>query len=106
LFQGIVLPSSLGSNSPGLLDPEDEGIMTLHMSGTTYPVTQRHLPEDMNPQQHFCKNLKSCMSLPSPNVVGRSFSLYLLEPSHVPLCRVYFKDRSITTTLCYGKSPL
>ena len=59
LFQGIVLPSSLGSHSPGLLDPEDEGTVTLHMSGTTYPVTQCHLPVDVNPQQHWCENLKS-----------------------------------------------
>ena len=85
VFQGIVLPSSLGSHSPGLLDPEDEGTMTLQMSGTTYPVTQRHLPEDLNPQQHWCENLKSRMSLTSLNMVGRSFSHYVLEPSHIDM---------------------
>ena len=97
-FKGIVLPSSLGSHSPGLLDPEDEGTVTLHMSETTYPVTQCHLPEDVNPQQHWCENLKSRMLLTSLTVVGRSFSHYVLEPSRIPLCRVYFQDSSTSTT--------
>jgi len=29
------------------------------MSGTTHPMTQCHIAEDMNPQQHWHQNLKS-----------------------------------------------
>jgi hypothetical protein len=48
------MPSPAGPNSPGLLDSEDDGTMVLEMSGTTYPITQGHISEDLNPQQHCC----------------------------------------------------
>jgi len=32
--------------------------LSFETSGTTYPVT-RHIPEDFNPQQSCCENLKS-----------------------------------------------
>jgi hypothetical protein len=37
-------------------------IMTLHlydMSGTSNPITQHHIPEDLNPWKQCCENLKS-----------------------------------------------
>jgi len=32
-------------------------------SGTTYPVTQRHIPEDLRLQKHCCENVKSGKNL-------------------------------------------
>jgi hypothetical protein len=31
------------------------------MSGTTYWVTQCHIPEDWNPQSDHCENIKTCL---------------------------------------------
>jgi len=56
------------SHSPGLLDPEDEGTVTLHMSETTCPVTQRHLPKDAILSSTGVRTL-SLVSLTSLNVV-------------------------------------
>lgn len=38
-------------------------MMTLHsydMSRTSNPITQHHIPEDLNPWKQCCENLKSC----------------------------------------------
>jgi hypothetical protein len=31
------------------------------MLETTFPVEQHHIPEDLNPQQHDCEDLRPCM---------------------------------------------
>jgi hypothetical protein len=36
-------------------------LQSLEISGTTCPVTQHHIPEDSNLQQHCCENPKSHM---------------------------------------------
>jgi hypothetical protein len=33
--------------------------LSFRMFGTTCAVTQHHLPEDLNPQAHPCKNVRS-----------------------------------------------
>jgi hypothetical protein len=41
-----------------MLDPEAKATMTPWNSGTTCPVTQHHIPKDMNLLQHCFKNTK------------------------------------------------
>ena len=64
LLQMVVMPPSSGSDSPrrnslwtawhwNMKAPE-----SFKMSGTAHPVTQYHIPEDVNPQQHHYENLK------------------------------------------------
>jgi hypothetical protein len=54
---------------------------SFNTSETTHQVTQRHILEDVNLQQHCCKNLKSCMSC---SVIPRtwcSLALQIVHPS-------------------------
>jgi hypothetical protein len=41
-----------------ILDPEGEGNYDVCNAGTTCPVTQHHIPEDLNLHQHCYENLK------------------------------------------------
>jgi hypothetical protein len=45
-----------------LFDPGDEGTMIFDTVGTTKPMTQDHILEELNFQQHHCENLTSCIS--------------------------------------------
>jgi len=39
----------------GLFDPKMQALKSFKMSGTTQPVTQWHIPEDVNPLvEYFC----------------------------------------------------
>jgi hypothetical protein len=42
-----------------LLEPEDTGIIVLQ-NIVNYLMTQHHIQEDLNHQQHNCKKLRSC----------------------------------------------
>jgi len=45
----IAVPSTLQSSSPtAVLEPTDEGIITLQILGTIYPTTQSNTPEDLD----------------------------------------------------------
>jgi len=37
----------------------DESIMSFKVKGTTHPVTEHHISEDLKPQKHCCENPKS-----------------------------------------------
>jgi hypothetical protein len=59
VFQKVTVSPSSEASSPGkmafhigLLSAEGEGPMIVQTSGTTHSMTQRHVPEDLNPQQH------------------------------------------------------
>jgi len=43
---------------PEILNTEE--LCSLQMPGTTHPVTQHHIPEDLNPEKHCYENLKFC----------------------------------------------
>jgi hypothetical protein len=64
VFKRIVLPSSLRSDSPGLLDPEDGGTNEPSDAGVTYPVTQRHIPRRPESSATCCKNFEFGMLVP------------------------------------------
>jgi hypothetical protein len=38
-------------------DPEEKDTNSYETSGTTHPVTQIHIPENVNPLQYRCENL-------------------------------------------------
>jgi len=61
MFRRNVKTLSSGSSSPRLwqLYPEDNALRSFETSRTTRSRTQRHMPLDLNPQQHRCDNL-SC----------------------------------------------
>lgn len=45
----ITVPSTLELSSPtAVLEPKDEGTITLQMLGTIYPTTQSNTPEDVD----------------------------------------------------------
>ena len=45
----IAVPSTLESSSPtAVLEPKDEGTITLQILGTIYPTTQSNTPEDLD----------------------------------------------------------
>jgi hypothetical protein len=48
-------------HSVSLFTVTDEGTANHPMKrlGTIHPQTQRHIAEDLNAQQHLCRNLKS-----------------------------------------------
>jgi hypothetical protein len=54
---GIIMASLSTTALLGLLDPEDEGTMTLQ--NVQNPMTPLHIPIDSGFQQHYCENLKS-----------------------------------------------
>jgi hypothetical protein len=41
------------------------------MSEDTHPVTQHHIPVDLNPQQHYCEILKSLSEVLNPDCSSR-----------------------------------
>lgn len=45
-----------------LLDSEDGGTTFLQHTVTTHPLTQHHIPVDLNPHQDRCEDLRSHMS--------------------------------------------
>jgi len=56
--QGIIVPLSLVSSHPFLLD-----CLTLNMNqtlGSAHPVTQPNISEDLNSQVLCCENIESC----------------------------------------------
>jgi hypothetical protein len=59
MFQRIVIPSCLGSSSSTfeVHDLEMETLQCFETSGPTHQMTQCHIPEDSNLQQHCCKNV-------------------------------------------------
>jgi hypothetical protein len=67
-FQKIVTPASSSASSHitspalsvllALFSVQDEGDTTFETSGTTHGTTQRHIPEDLNPQQPHTSHLK------------------------------------------------
>jgi hypothetical protein len=52
---------NLSSKSCGLssLTLKMEALQTFKTSGTSSPMTQHYIPEDLHLQKHHCKNLKS-----------------------------------------------
>jgi hypothetical protein len=54
-------------------------LWSFEASATNYPVTQCHIPEDLNPQQHLCEKQKSLSALLSvtatPPPAGVLFAL-------------------------------
>jgi hypothetical protein len=49
-------------NSPsvyGLITPDDKAVQSFTRLRTIHPTAQCHRPEDWNPQQHQCGNLRS-----------------------------------------------
>jgi hypothetical protein len=55
--KGIIMASLNTTTLLGLLDPEDEGTMTLQNIENS--VTRWHNTIDLSLQQHYCENLKS-----------------------------------------------
>jgi len=47
------------------------------VSGTTHPTAQSHVPEDMNPQQYCCENVK-CHNVLISVERGGLFSIMLI----------------------------
>jgi hypothetical protein len=38
----------------------EDALHSFQSQGSTHPATQRHIPEDLNPQQYHCGDYKSC----------------------------------------------
>jgi len=46
-----------------------EAPLSFEMSGTTYPMTQCHILENLNPHHRLCENLESQLSLHSKYIL-------------------------------------
>ena len=73
-------------------------------SGISYPVTRRHVPEDLNIQQHRCENLKSSKGKVNCYNNSVQFSSCLLKwrvSSQVANCRngtTEYKHKQLRST--------
>jgi len=52
-------PNVLRNHGAGLLDPKDEGTVTPQNTGTTHPVSQHYVPENLKLHQQHCKSLSA-----------------------------------------------
>jgi len=63
--------------------PKMTALQSFQKSGTTHPMTQNHIPEEMKHQQTQCENLKTCIF---GHTYSGNFSLFPFISRNIHAC--------------------